>query len=179
VDDGGRIGNRTSTPSVEIHTIDGDTPTLRLQQDGSSGFAPQTWDVAGNETNFFIRDVTNGSTLPFRIRPTAPTRSIYVDVDGDVGMGTSSPEADGLHVLRSSAVAAFRNLLKLEANGPPGMFLSDTSANNHHWEFRMTSGGVFRISDTDEDANDDDEKINGDRRPFLFAEMIDDAAQDH
>ncbi|RMH15511.1 MAG: hypothetical protein D6696_20475, partial [Acidobacteria bacterium] len=60
VDDGGRIGNRTATPSVEIHTIDGDTPTLRLQQDGSSGFEPQTWDVAGNETNFFIRDVTNG-----------------------------------------------------------------------------------------------------------------------
>ena len=46
VDDGGRLGLRTSTPSVEIHTIDGDTPTLRLQQDGSSGFAPQTWDVA-------------------------------------------------------------------------------------------------------------------------------------
>ena len=58
VDDGGRIGNRTSTPSTEIHTVDGDTPTLRLQQDGSSGFTPQTWDVAGNETSFFIRDVT-------------------------------------------------------------------------------------------------------------------------
>ncbi|MCB1056974.1 MAG: hypothetical protein KDD11_15850, partial [Acidobacteria bacterium] len=40
VDDGGRIGSGTSTPSVEIHTIDGDTPTLRLQQDGSSGFQP-------------------------------------------------------------------------------------------------------------------------------------------
>ena len=94
VDDGGRIGSRTSTPSVEIHTIDGDTPTLRLQQDGSSGFAPQTWDVAGNETNFFIRDVTNGSALPLRIRPGAPTSSIFIDVDGDVGMGTSSPGAD-------------------------------------------------------------------------------------
>jgi len=91
VDDGGRIGNRTSTPSVEIHSIDGDTPTLRLQQDGSSGFAPQTWDVAGNETNFFVRDVTGGSTLPFRIRPGAPSSSIFIDVDGDVGFGTSSP----------------------------------------------------------------------------------------
>jgi len=97
VDDGGRIGSRTSTPSTEIHTIDGDTPTLRLQQDGSSGFAPQTWDVAGNETNFFIRDVTNGSTLPFRIRPSAPTSSIFIDVDGDVGLGTASPDAH-LHV---------------------------------------------------------------------------------
>ena len=94
VDDGGRIGSRTSTPSVEIHTIDGDTPTLRLQQDGSSGFAPQTWDVAGNETNFFIRDVTNGSTLPFRIRPSAPTSSIFIDTDGDIGIGTSTPATD-------------------------------------------------------------------------------------
>jgi hypothetical protein len=92
VDDGGRIGIRTSTPSTEIHVIDGDTPTLRLQQDGSSGFAPQTWDVAGNETNFFIRDVTNGSQLPFRIRPDAPTSSIFIDTDGSVGFRTSSPD---------------------------------------------------------------------------------------
>jgi len=98
VDDGGRIGNGTSTPSTEIHTVDGDTPTLRLQQDGSSGFAPQTWDVAGNETNFFIRDVTNGSTLPFRIRPGAPTSSIHIDDEGKVGLGTASPDAD-LHIL--------------------------------------------------------------------------------
>jgi hypothetical protein len=91
VDDGGRIGIRTSTPSLEIHVIDGDTPALRLQQDGSSGFAPQTWDVAGNETNFFIRDVTNGSQLPFRIRPDAPTNSIFIDTDGSIGLGTSSP----------------------------------------------------------------------------------------
>ena len=103
VDDGGRIGSRTSTPSVEIHTIDGDTPTLRLQQDGSSGFTPQTWDVAGNETNFFIRDVTNGSQLPFRIRPDAPTSSIFIDVDGDIGMGTSSP-AEALHVSNNGAL---------------------------------------------------------------------------
>ncbi|MFQ5526068.1 MAG: hypothetical protein ACE5GX_07365, partial [Thermoanaerobaculia bacterium] len=58
VDDGGRIGFGTSTPVVELHVKDGDTPTLRLEQDGSSGFTPQTWDVAGNETNFFIRDAT-------------------------------------------------------------------------------------------------------------------------
>ncbi len=64
VDDGGRIGFGTGTPVVELHVKDGDTPTLRLEQDGSSGFTPQTWDVAGNETNFFIRDATNGSTLP-------------------------------------------------------------------------------------------------------------------
>ncbi|MCP4903301.1 MAG: tail fiber domain-containing protein [bacterium] len=94
VDDGGRIGFGTSTPVVELHVKDGDTPTLRLEQDGSSGFTPQTWDVASNETNFFVRDATNGSTLPFRIRPSAPSSSIDIAADGDVGIGTASPDFD-------------------------------------------------------------------------------------
>lgn len=93
VDNGGRIGFGTANPVVEAHIVDGDSPTLRLEQDGSSGFTPQTWDVAGNETNFFVRDVTNGSKLSFRIRPNAPTDSLYVAADGDVGLGTSSPDA--------------------------------------------------------------------------------------
>ena len=135
VDDGGRIGNRTSTPSTEIHTIDGDTPTLRLQQDGSSGFAPQTWDVAGNETNFFIRDVTNGSTLPFRIRPGAPTSSIFIDVDGDVGIGTASPDAD-FHILRSD-----------EENAT---FQFENPTINANWQMTVRAvDGEFAINDVD------------------------------
>ena len=129
VDDGGRLGLGTSTPSTEIHTIDGDTPTLRLQQDGSSGFAPQTWDVAGNETNFFIRDVTNGSTLPFRIRPGAPTSSIFIDIDGDVGLGTSSPDSS-LHIVNTGA--GDLDMLKLESNGG-GFITMENTNNNDTW----------------------------------------------
>lgn len=47
VDDGGRVGFGTSTPVVDLHAKSGNTPTLRLDQDGSSGFTPQAWDVAG------------------------------------------------------------------------------------------------------------------------------------
>lgn len=101
VDDGGRIGLGTATPSVEIHSKNGDSPTLRLEQDGSSGFGLQTWDLAGNEANFFIRDVTNGSQLPFRIQPGADSNSIYIASDNDVGIGTSSPDAN-LHVIGTS-----------------------------------------------------------------------------
>jgi hypothetical protein len=97
VDDVGKIGIKTSTPAVELHVVDGDTPTLRLEQNGSSGWSPQTWDVAGNETNFFIRDVTNGSQLPFRIKPGAPSNSIYINNSGKVGLGTTTPGAQ-LHV---------------------------------------------------------------------------------
>lgn len=94
VDDGGRVGFGTSTPVVDLHVVSGNTPTLRLAQDGSSGFTAQTWDVAGNEANFFIRDATNGSTLPFRIYPDAGTNSLAIAADDDVGIGTNSPSAN-------------------------------------------------------------------------------------
>jgi hypothetical protein len=93
VDDYGRVGFGTSTPYVEAHIKDSDTPTVRLEQDSSGGWTPQTWDMAGNESNFFIRDVTNGSKLPFRIRPGAPTSSIDIASNGNVGVGTSLPGA--------------------------------------------------------------------------------------
>ncbi len=139
VDDGGRVGFGTSTPSVELHTIDGDTPTLRLQQDGSSGFAPQTWDVAGNETNFFVRDVTNGSTLPIRLRPGAPNSALDIASDGDIGISTSSPSAQ-LHV-----VANGDGVLYLENNGPAVAFLHNT-AETDAWKFNHATGNQFRIA---------------------------------
>ena len=61
-----------------------DTPGLRLDQTGTGGFTPQIWDVAGNEANFFVRDMTNGSRLPFRIRPGAPTSSLDISATGDI-----------------------------------------------------------------------------------------------
>ncbi|MDF1802109.1 hypothetical protein [Thalassovita sp.] len=102
VDSAGRIGVKTAAPVVDIHVVNGNTPTLRLEQDGSSGFGAQTWDVAANETNFFVRDASNGSRLPFKIRPGASTNSVYIDAEGDVGLSTASPDAQ-LHVVGTAA----------------------------------------------------------------------------
>ena len=93
VDDYGRVGFKTATPSVELHARDSDTPTLRLEQDSSGGWVSQTWDLAGNETSLFIRDVTHGSTLPVRIRPGASSDTLVVGTGGQVGIGTFSPDA--------------------------------------------------------------------------------------
>ena len=91
---------------VDVHIKSGNTPTLRLEQDGSSGFTPQTWDVAGNEANFFVRDATNGSTLPFRIFPGAPSNALNIEAStGDVGLGDTSPDAS-LDVQRSDGTAS-------------------------------------------------------------------------
>jgi len=105
VEDYGRVGFGTSTPVVELHVKDSDTPTLRLEQDGSGGWAPQTWDVAGHESWFFIRDVTNGSRLPFRIQPGAPTDSLTIKSDGKVGIGTWEPGYP-VHLITDSATDA-------------------------------------------------------------------------
>lgn len=104
VDSGGRLGLRTATPVLDIHANTSNTPAIRLEQNSSGGFTAQTWDVAGNEANFFVRDVTGGSRLPFRIRPGAPTSSIDIAADGDVGIGTASPD-QRLHVVKSASAA--------------------------------------------------------------------------
>ena len=104
LDNNNRVGIGTSTPAVKLQVTDGNTPTLRLEQNGSSGFTPQTWDVAGNEANFFIRDVTHSSHLPFRIKPNAPEDSIFIDTDG-VGFGTDNPGFP-IHLVTDSSTNA-------------------------------------------------------------------------
>jgi len=91
VSSGGNVGIGTATPVLDVHVNTTDTPAMRLEQNNSGGFTAQTWDVAGNEANFFVRDVTSGSRLPFRIRPGAPTSSIDIAASGNVGIGTASP----------------------------------------------------------------------------------------
>ena len=105
----GNIGIGTDAPVVETHIADGDSPTLRLEQNGSAGFASQTWDVAGNETNFFVRDVTNGSKLPFKIKPGAPDNSLFVAADGDIGLGTQNP-TEKLHLETGNVLIKAGNL---------------------------------------------------------------------
>lgn len=131
VDNTGRIGMGTNTPAVQLHVRDGNSPALRLEQDGSDGFASQSWDVAGNETNFFIRDVTNASKLPFKIKPNAPTDSLFMAADGNIGLANTSPQ-DALHITRTDL---------------PGIRLDDSTST---YDVRLfLTNDQFRISHTD------------------------------
>lgn len=93
IDSTGRVGFRTANPVIDLHVATSNTPGMRLEQTNAGGFTAQTWDVAGNEANFFVRDVTGGSRLPFRIRPGAPTSSLDISASGNVGIGTGNPQA--------------------------------------------------------------------------------------
>jgi len=143
VDSTGRIGIGTSTPILDIHVVTGNTPALRLHQDGSVGYSPQTWDVAGNEANFFVRDVTGGSRLPFRIRPGAPTSSIDIAASGFIGIGTATPTSP-LTVYTSTA----GNLLKLETTSAVGgAGFGSRVLTGGLWYSKGTMGNGFKIRD--------------------------------
>ncbi len=162
----GDVGIKTADPVVDLHITEGNTPTVRLAQDGSDGFTPQTWDVAGNEANFFIRDVTNGSKLPFKIKPNAPTGSMFIAASGNVGLGTESPDAKlevngdlkvsgtddqlmlvskagtNLSVLESTDGGAVQLRLRSNSNNNRRILAMDNS-DVIHSQINMKDGGVF------------------------------------
>ncbi|MCI0347679.1 MAG: tail fiber domain-containing protein, partial [Chloroflexi bacterium] len=170
VDSTSRVGFRTSTPVLDLHVNTSNTPALRLEQNNSGGFTAQTWDVAGNEANFFVRDVTSGSRLSLRIRPGAPTSSVDIAADGDVGIGTASPTAQ-LHVRRTdgtasalveeaSTTAATRTLMTVRNNGQTRFVIHNTAAavpaaggyffahfDNGSFVIRPSGGGVGLFMD--------------------------------
>ena len=133
VDSGGDVGIGTSVPVVEVHAVDGNTPAMRLDQDGSSGFTPQVWDVAGNETNFFVRDVTNGSALPFKIKPGAANNALVMAADGNLGLGTQTPGLD-VHMLNSDT---------------PAVRLEQTGADAQVWDIGANEANFFVRDTTD------------------------------
>jgi len=137
VDVSGDVGIGTSTPVVDLHMASGNTPTMRLEQDGSSGFTAQTWDVAGNEVNFFVRDATNGSKLPFKIESDSPTNTLVVDSAGGIGVGTQNPQSK-FHVVDTEDTQ-----LLVENNGgaapSPQFMLELKNASNAKVRFAITS----------------------------------------
>ena len=136
-DSTGRIGFRTSTPVLDLHVNTSNTPAIRLEQNNSGGFTAQTWDIGANEANFFVRDVTSGSTLPLRIRPGAPTSSLDISADGTVGINDASPNENA----------------KLDVNGAirlPGITNPTTDSGAWQWNesgvgYVFQSGGLIRF----------------------------------
>lgn len=155
-----KVGLRTATPALDVHMNTSDTPAIRYEQNNSGGFTAQTWDVAGNEANFFVRDVTGGSRLPFRIRPGAPTSSIDISADGSVGIGNATP-GKALDVVRSGADSSTNQAsARVRTTGTaagfgPSYYLDNTSQpSGRVWSFFVSGAsdlvgatGTFSIFD--------------------------------
>jgi len=154
VKDDGNIGFGTSTPGDKLHVVSGNSPGLRLEQDASGAFTPQTWRVAGNENDFFISDSTKG-TFPFSVEPCAPDFSFRIIDDGKIGCGTKTPGA-GLHLFRDdgksgllvqeqSGTPKTRVMAKLQNNGSPRLEFEDTNEGSR-WLLNPNAAGDFNIN---------------------------------
>jgi hypothetical protein len=126
LEENGRIGLGTSTPYVELHILDHNSPSIRLDQDDSV-WPGQIWELVGNETNFYIRDITNGSRLPLRIQPGSPTSSFTIRESGNVGLGTWTPSAP----------------LELETTGEDATFIADRTDGATAVTSAMTDAAYF------------------------------------
>jgi hypothetical protein len=146
----------TDAPNASFGVRNRNTPLVRLDQADGGGFVPYVWDVGGNEANFFVRDVTNGNALPFRIHPGAQTNSLTLR-DGRVGIGTWDPES-ALHVSRSDGTAALRvseangavadrTLATLDNNGPVSLRMTDTAA-GVGWSMATDDDGTVALVPT-------------------------------
>jgi hypothetical protein len=137
VDSTGRLGLRTATPVLDIHTATSNTPAIRLEQNNAGGFTAQTWDIGANEANFFVRDVTGGSRLSFRIRPGAPTSSIDIAASGKVGIGTANPTMH-LHV-QENVDAVIGTLTENSSTGTGAAAVNRTQSDVAIVDFRSHS----------------------------------------
>jgi|GEM_PF-727554 len=163
VDSSGRVGLGTATPVTELHVIDDNTPVLRLEQDVTIDFPNYVWDVGANESQFFLRDVTNGSAIPVRIKAGAPSESLVVAANGDVGLGTNSPTS-ALHIVTTTGGPA--DALKMTNNA--GMFITfENTGTNDDWFLtsQNSNEGSFIIDSAVEGVPDGPEftlSTNGD-----------------
>jgi len=144
IEDYGRVGLGTTVPAVELHIISEDTPTMRLEQ--TSTLSAQVWDVAGNETNFFVCDVSNPKKLPFKIQPGTPSDTLCLKSDGKIGMGTWSP-AYALEINKTGTPA---NFICKQTDGASACIVADSShvfigAKSNH-DFRLIANDSPKIT---------------------------------
>lgn len=123
----------------------------------SIGFPNTDWSLKANDmTNggadyFAILDDTN-ATVPFTIQADAPTNTLYLDSQGEVGIGTSTPSSN-LHIWDTGS--AYFKLerstgAQVEMYAGPSIGYLGTRDN---YAFRFITNSIYRMTiDTDGDV---------------------------
>ena len=131
----------TSFPPVEALKLNGYTVGIGFEDasDGT-GFPDRDWRLLVNDdvsaatggiSRFSVEDI-DASTIPFTIEGGAPENAFYMADDGDIGLGTSMPQAS-LHVASQTFPT-----LRLERTSPP----------TSEWNI-AASPGTLRIRDVE------------------------------
>ena len=150
IDSTGRIlfapGISALSPARSLHVIAPDMPALRLEQSTFGGNPAQAFDLEASELGFNIIDVTNANHIPFTILPGAPTNSLFVAVNGSVGLGTSQPTFIGttnaggqaINVKATSGPARF--VVQGAVGGELNLVHNNAPANQRNLRIRSEAG---------------------------------------
>jgi hypothetical protein len=138
----GRVGIGTSTPDSLLHIRNGDSPSIRLEQDGSGDFPPQTWILFGNESQFELI----GDNSSFVIGASAPANALVLATSGRNGMYTYTPDAPLDIRASTSTVGVGNSVLKLVNNDGPTAFQLHPFGFGFFWNFAAADNNTFRIN---------------------------------
>ncbi|MFZ5964907.1 hypothetical protein ACOXXX_18335 [Thalassococcus sp. BH17M4-6] len=84
--------------------------------------------IANGGQNFFRLQNVSAGTRPLTVAGAAPTNALYIAEDGDIGLGTSLPQAD-LHIT--------------DPDGDPGIRFDDTGFSPYAWYLSGNSSGFY------------------------------------
>jgi len=138
ISDAGQIGLGTTLPGSELHIFSNSIPGLRLEVGGG---VPYVWEIGADHSAIAIQDITTGSS-PLIIQDGASTGDIYLQGDGDLGLGTTAPES-ALHVRRTGDSAKIlvegasgdaADMFQMKNNGGSYFTLTNT-ASGRDWFF--------------------------------------------
>ena len=124
---GGDIGLGTFNPSKKLHVF-GAAPTIRLQESSNFNY---TYDIHVDLGGVSIDDITAG-TVPFFILPGAPSNSLRIAANGNLGMGTNNPVA-GLHMVKPAQGSTAEAMAKFTVSDDSigSLTISNHSASNN------------------------------------------------
>jgi hypothetical protein len=119
----------------------------------------QAWHLGVNSSdNLQIRDITNTAN-PFIIETGASANSLYVEADGDVGMGVTNPsqklQVDGNVLADNVRLNAYDYGELYENAGSPGTTITVTTAGTYYGWVSATAGDSNNITSDVADATAD------------------------
>lgn len=105
-----------------------DSPNVLFNQTGVDSFPPYQWAIVGNDSTFFVRDVSNGGQVPFAIAAGSDSYLLWLE-GSNVGIGTHTPAA-GLHLRKAAQASTAEIMARFETTDDPvgGLFIANSSA---------------------------------------------------
>jgi len=165
IDEDGRIGFGTDTPTRALHIVD-DFPGIVFDAP-DTGFGAQEWSFSAGPTGISLSNLTRDAgffTVPtFLFDEDMRTYSFVIDEESRVGFGLQNPE-ESVHVRGNSGESTSFMLENIGVGG----------AGDGRWEFVMRKAdGEFAINDADTPGGDfiftgPSDQVNGSTAISIF-----------